>query len=206
MQIRHKKLPIEVCDPIFPLRSPELKAAYPLGKIPILALPDGNSIGESTAIMSYLEREFPESPMTPSGSLAQAQDDMVIRYIDNHLALSLSPIFQAFFQIVHTGAHIEDNKSRFDLLTLELEKLERLLGTLPSVTSRGLQLGDLCIASNLYYVTELTRFFNHEPALGSFNNIAAWQDWVQQFDAVTHEVEVMDIAHRAMLASLSNQT
>lgn len=203
MQVRHKGLSIEFCPPPHPSRTPEFRAAFPLGKIPALELDDGTMIGESTAIMSYLERLFPQVPMVPNAPLECAHNDMMIRYVDNHLSMGLSPLFKEFFGLIHSGDAASANDERFELLFPELEKLDRLLNELPSYRERNLQTGDLCIASNLYYVRELCCYFGVDDVLSDYEQIRDWQDWSQQFPAVTAEVAVMDKSHQALIKSLS---
>lgn len=203
MQIRHKNLPVEVCQPAQQTKTPEFRAAYPLGKIPALELDDGQMIGESTAIMNYLEAGFPEPPMRPSNSIAQAHNEMLIRYTDNHLSMGLSPLFQEFFGLVHARQKPEPNPNRFNLLLPELQKLDEFLEEIPSFNERDLQTGDLCLIGNLYYVTELCRYFGKEDVLDGHPNINAWRDWVMRFPAVAHEVAVMDRSHQALIQSLT---
>ena len=205
MQVRHKKLPVTFCSPPQQTRTPEFRAAYPLGKIPALELDDGRMIGESTAIMNYLENLFPEPAMRPVDVLAQAHNEMLIRYTDNHLSIGLSPLFQEFFGLIHSGQQPATRDERFDLLMPELEKLDHFLSEIPKCTSRNLQTGDLCVIGNLYYVTELADYFGRENVLQGFGMINDWKAWVMDFEAVAHEIGVMDQSHQALIKSLADQ-
>ncbi len=48
------------------VRAPEFRAVSPLGMIPALGLPDGRSLYESAAILSYLVTAHPEKHMSPA--------------------------------------------------------------------------------------------------------------------------------------------
>lgn len=205
MQIRHKGLNIEVCEPSETLRTPEFRAAYPLGKIPALELGNGDMIGESTAIMNYLETCFPERPMLPQDPLDRAHNEMLIRYVDNHLPMALSPIFLEFFGIVHQQNTVKEFPSRFDALHLELDKLNKLLDSLPSFTERSLQTGDLCLAAHLYYVIELSAYFGGANIVDGYDHIKAWQNWVEQYPAVVDTVHEMDVSHQVVVEKTRNR-
>jgi len=199
MQVRHKSLSVEFCEPPFATRTPEFRAAFPLGKVPTLELDDGQMIGESSAIMMYLESLNESVPMMPESALAQAQNEMIIRYVDNHLAMALSPLFQEFFGFIRSAQEPEKKPTRFDLLRPELEKLNRLLAQLPTFQDRDLQTGDLCLASNLYYVEQLSEYFGVSNILDDYPQVRKWQDWIAQFSAITETIDEMDVAHQAVI-------
>ena len=202
IQIRHKQIPIEICPPPLALRSDEFKAAYPLGKLPVLDLLDGNTIGESVVIMNYLERLFPDTAMRPDDPLAKAHDEMLLRYTDNHLAMSLSPLFQTFFVAAQSGESGGSlSADKLDPLKSEILKLDQLLNALPSFKKRSLYLGDLCLASHVYYVAALAEFFGLGDILQGHEHIEGWRRWVAGFSAVTDEIAIMNTAHLALLKS-----
>jgi len=204
MQIRHKNLPVEICAPAHKTRTPEFRAAYPLGKIPALELDDGRMIGESTVIMNYLETAFPETPMRPSSEdpIAQAHNEMMIRYTDNHLSIGLSPLFQEYFTLVYSGNVAEAREGRFDLLMPELQKLDEFLSETPDFTQRNLQTGDLCVIGNLYYVEELCRYFGKDVPLKGYSEIEKWRQWLMGFSAVADEMHTMNESHQTLIRSL----
>ncbi len=205
MQIRHKGLPIDFVEPPEELRTQKFREAYPLGKVPALELDNGDMIAESTAIMNYLESVFPETPMRPAGAIEQAQNEMLVRYTDNHLSLGLSPVFQEFFALLNSQQVPDHKEGRFDLLMPELRKLERLLIQLPSYKERELQTGDLCVVGNLYYVNELASYFGKHDVLEGLNTVNSWLQWVMAYPAVATEIDVMNESHRAMVKSRSKQ-
>ena len=198
MQIRHKQLDVEVCAPPVALRTPEFAAAYPLNKIPVLELDDGNTLGESTAIMNYLEAVYPQPPMLPVSPLAHGHNEMLVRYTDNHLATPLSPMFRELIMPTGDAEHIA---SLIAPLRTELEKLENLLDWLPDFSERELQTGDLCLVAHLYYVTDLTERFGAADIYAGLDQVQAWQRWVNGYAAVADEIAVIDTAHQQFLQS-----
>ena len=96
IQLRHKQLPIEICEPAESYRTPEFRAVFPLGKIPLLELDDGRMLAESTVIMDYLEDVFPEPSMRFEDPYLRAVDGMYSRWADTHMAPALFPLFQLF--------------------------------------------------------------------------------------------------------------
>lgn len=199
IQIRHKGLAIEMVEPPEELRTEAFRAAYPLGKVPALELDDGQMIAESTAIMNYLETQYPDIPMRPSAALQQAHNEMLVRYTDNHLSLGLSPLFQEFFGLMHSQHPPAQRADRFDALVPELEKLESLLTQLPSFKKRDLQTGDLCVVGNLAYASELASFFGKHDLLDRLSTIREWREWVMAFPAVTTEIDIMIKSYKAKL-------
>lgn len=60
-----KNIPLELVNQDLAKKSPELVAANPLGKIPVLILESGESIVDSPVICEYLEHLKPEPRMIP---------------------------------------------------------------------------------------------------------------------------------------------
>ncbi len=196
IQIRHKDLPVEVCPPPEPLRTEAFAQRFPLAKIPVLALEDGTQIAESTAIMRFLEAAFPEPPLLPAAPLAQAQDEMLIRFADNHLGPALFPLFGALLAGATTAP-----EGQVAAVQRELSKLERLLEHLPDSQRRGLSLGDLCIATVMAYVEDLLPRFGEDEAMAALPRVSQWRQWCRSHNPVEETLEAMMAAHRGLLAS-----
>ena len=62
--------------------------ANPQGLIPALELDDGSVLGQSTAILEYLEEVHPDSALLPSDPLQKAQ----VRSVINHIACDVHPL------------------------------------------------------------------------------------------------------------------
>lgn len=200
MQIHHKNLPIEIIAPPLPLRSKEFLGAFPLGKIPLLELSNGNTIAESTVIMDYLEALHSETALIPKSAIERAHNGMMIRYADNHLLQSLSPLFKSFFSQVSNCEALSEHLSG---LHHEMNKLENLLTNLPDFRQRNLQTGDICLATILFYVIELTEWFGKQQIMVHFPVVSNWWQWVRQTKAVANTIEEMSEGHNALIARLT---
>ena len=80
------------------LKTDEVRAASPLGKVPFLRTPQG-ALCESEVIMGYLEAAFPDSPaLLPADPFAAAKVRELSQFIDLHLELVARELYaQAFF-------------------------------------------------------------------------------------------------------------
>lgn len=199
MAIAHRQLPVEVSSPPEPLRSAEFTHRFPLGKVPVLELDNGETIAESTVILDYLEDVFPENPLRPDNPLARAHDGMLTRWSDTHLPTVLFPLFMKMFEGQAPDAG--QTEQLVAPLDLEMEKLTRMLNDQPPLTSRGLQLGDLCVASNAAYVDEALAFLSLDSLAERYPGCAPWWHWVNDFEAVEVTNREMLLSHRAVIAA-----
>ncbi len=197
IQIRKKQLPIQIAAPVNPaLRTPEFAELYPLGKIPVLLLDDGTSLGESWAIMEYLEASFPEISLRPVDALGIAHINMLARYADLHLSPALFPLFIALL----TGKAI-DATQEITRLQQELQKGERLLAALPPFRQRALSIGDIALATNLFFAIETPRLFGCEQILQPYAQLSDWWHWVNEDAEVRQGIAEMNTALQGFVAS-----
>lgn len=75
-------------------REPEHRARNPLGKLPVLELPDGSFLTESLAIIEYLEELHPEPPMIGRTPEARAR----VRELERVAELA---VLQPIGRIIH---------------------------------------------------------------------------------------------------------
>eukprot|EP00468_Gymnochlora_sp_CCMP2014_P008563 CAMPEP_0167747882 /NCGR_PEP_ID=MMETSP0110_2-20121227/4530_1 /TAXON_ID=629695 /ORGANISM="Gymnochlora sp., Strain CCMP2014" /LENGTH=276 /DNA_ID=CAMNT_0007632837 /DNA_START=68 /DNA_END=898 /DNA_ORIENTATION=+ len=68
------------------LKSEEYLKLNPMGKMPILTLGDGTAIPESTAILRYLESEFPNPTLTPQTAIGRARSDYFGQIVDAYMS------------------------------------------------------------------------------------------------------------------------
>ncbi|MFQ3256630.1 MAG: glutathione S-transferase [Porticoccaceae bacterium] len=202
IQIRLKDLPVAIVEPPFALRSAEFLQAFPLGKLPLLLLKDKSTIAESTVIMDYLEALFPELPLIPASPVDCAHNSMLVRYADNHLAQSLSPLFVEFMSLRNNKAGIAD---KLDKLQSELSKLEVLLATLPNFRNRSIQTGDICLAPIIYYALELSGWFGKEQVNHDLPAVFDWWSWINEYPAVHHTIREIDRTHKAVIKRLQGE-
>lgn len=71
--------------------------------VPVLSLPDGNNLVQSTAIMEYLEEVYPDKPLLPKDVLQRC----VVRSIVNEIACDMQPI-----QNTKVQAYISSDKEK----------------------------------------------------------------------------------------------
>ncbi len=193
MQIRHKDLPVQVVAPDIPLRTPEFLARYPLGKVPVLVLEDGRSIGESVAIMRYLEARFPEPSLSPADAESLAFDAMLTGYADSHLAPALFPLFGAMLGrgSVDTAAQIADIEG-------QLKKLENLFEQWQVAEAR-LSLGSICLSTVIAFTVEICARFERPDLLAGLPRTAAWWQSLQAIPVVESTLDEMFAALQAFL-------
>ena len=67
-------------------KEPEHLARNPFGTLPVLEFDDGSFLVESLAIMEYLEEQFPDNALRPSGPRERAQHRDVERIVDLRVA------------------------------------------------------------------------------------------------------------------------
>jgi glutathione S-transferase len=196
IQIRLKDLPIELVKPPFALRSSEFLQTFPLGKLPLLQLHDGSTIAESTVIMDYLEALFPKAPLIPPSPISRANNSMLVRYADNHLAQSLLPLFIEFMSFEKNKVGITN---KLENLQAELNKLEALLTTQPDFRQRSIQTGDICLAPVIYYAIELAGWFGKQEIINDLPAVFDWWQWINQHPAVADTIAEIDRAHKAVI-------
>ncbi|MEP4892317.1 MAG: glutathione S-transferase family protein [Aliiglaciecola sp.] len=182
MQIYSKQLNIDILPPEIPLKTDEFKDAYPMGKVPLLAVSETELIPESTAIAEYLEDEFPENPCRPATSSALAMTRATVSFANSHFGPSLFPLFK---NMAEKDAH--PDKSAFTLpLCAELEKLERWLAI---KTSDAYDIGDFALATNLWYATTLAPAYDQSDILAQYPKVKAWWESIKQ---QLHVAKVLD--------------
>ncbi len=69
-------------------KSPEYRAINPQMRVPALALPSGEVLTQSLAIIEYLEETCPEPPLLPGDPIARAQ----VRAVADIVACDIHPL------------------------------------------------------------------------------------------------------------------
>ncbi|MEO7386829.1 MAG: glutathione S-transferase family protein [Gammaproteobacteria bacterium] len=77
---------------IAPMGSPKVKALHPLGKIPVLE-DQGLVVPDSSVIIAYLERSWPDQPLYPAGAAELARALWLEEYADTRLREATLPFF-----------------------------------------------------------------------------------------------------------------
>lgn len=194
IQIRLKDLPIEISEPPVPLRTPEFKEMFTLGKVPVLKLEDGNHLPDSWVIMEYLEDTFPENTLRPSHTNDRAQMNLLARYADTYLAQVLFPVFQALTNMPDEQVQ----KMLMENLKKELSKLDRLLGEQTNLDERDVHLGDIALATNLFFVDARAPLFGETEILVGFDHIDKWWSYVNSNEFIKQGLDEMTTALKTM--------
>ena len=69
-------------------KSDEYLALNPLGLVPALTLPEGETLGQSIALLEWLEESYPEPALLPADRLGRAR----VRSVVNTVACDIHPI------------------------------------------------------------------------------------------------------------------
>lgn len=77
---------------VAPMGSPKVKSLHPLGKIPVLE-DEGNVIPDSSVIVAYLERAYPDRPLYPANAVLLARALWLEEYADTRLREATLPFF-----------------------------------------------------------------------------------------------------------------
>ncbi|GMG86328.1 glutathione S-transferase family protein [Biformimicrobium ophioploci] len=204
IQIALQGLPVEVLPPPIPLRTAEFYQHFPLGKLPVLELEDGNQVAESWAIMEYLEElsagAGSGAALMPANPLDRARVRALGRYADLHLAVNaLFPLFRA----VTGAAEIEPGSLR-DSLAAELRKGERLLAE-DGTPERPMHLGDIALAPTIAYVLELAPAAGLDAPLAEFGHFSTWWSRMQGIPAVAETLQDMRQAYIAFAERMASK-
>ena len=135
-------------------KSPEHLALHPFGRIPIFEH-DGFRLYETQAILRYLDRVLPNSPLTPADPKRAARMDQVMNINDWYLFQGVASVI-AFHRVV--GPRVmgvvpdeEAIKAAMPKAHTVFDELARLLGTQPFFAGEAISLADLMIAPQLAF-------------------------------------------------------
>jgi len=202
IQIMHKQAPIDIIAPPLSLKTPEFLAKFPLGKIPLLALDNGDYLPESIAIMEYIEDSYPEVVCRPKNAIGKAKMRVMMAYTDTHLGPALLPFFKALLI-----PDFEFNKqAQFKILCQTLEKFDRWLYQNNSQNDQfykaNIDLGDMTLVPIIWYVNAVVPLFYKGDAFTNLKYLNQWSEWVNRNEAVTTVIEAMDKAFNAFIKSI----
>ena len=100
---------------------PEYLAMNPNGEVPTLT-DDGEVIYESTAIIEYLDEEYPQPPLMPQDSISRAKVRMIDDFCDLHLNRAIVKI------LIKTRKKEEITAEDLQALDGDLGRIETYLG------------------------------------------------------------------------------
>lgn len=124
-------------------KKPEYEKMNPNGEIPTL-VDDGMVIYESTAIIEYLNDEYPEPPLLPEDSFGRAQSRMVEDYCDLHF---YKGIIKALIKVKFQNQPLEEADKA--PVAASLKRLEDYLGKQTYIAGSNVTLADFAVVAGL---------------------------------------------------------
>jgi glutathione S-transferase len=91
--IYQKGLIVDIVDPPGGTKSPEYLALNPMGKVPVLALDNGETIPESETIVEYLEDVFPQTSLRGATPEVTAKARLISRVAELYVWPNVGPLF-----------------------------------------------------------------------------------------------------------------
>jgi maleylacetoacetate isomerase len=185
--LEFKKIPCELI-PINLLNgeaeTPEHLSRHPLGFVPVLELPTGETLIESLAIIQYLELKFPESPsLFPQDPIEKAKAIVLAEVINSGTHPLQNPTVTAYL-----GEHLQATADQQKAWSQHwigkgLELYEKLLpesilnSDHPFSVSSGFSIADLCLLPQLYNAKR------YEVNLEAFPKISAIQNHLMKLES-----------------------
>ena len=127
----------------------------PMGKIPVLE-DDGFFLGETVAILDYLDDRYPEPSLRPADIHARARGRQIVNVIQMYVEAPARNLFPGVFMGGRNSADAEAAvRATLDRSTAALR---RLLAPAPFLLGDALSQADLFAFYNLDIVDRLTRF------------------------------------------------
>ena len=192
VQIYHKNLPVEIVPPPGGMRSEDVLARNPGGRIPVLDLGD-KALAESWSIMEYLEDTHPDTPMRPADAFDRARISELVRFTDIYLASAMFPLFKALRGGVDEHMVAEAIKG----LNVQLAVLESQWARKPQTSE--LDLADAALIPIVWYAQVLARHFGNPDCLAGLEQTQTWWDRVTKVPAAAKVLEEMETGLRAAL-------
>ena len=146
----------------------------PLEKLPILLLPDGASVYESSYILQYLELKFPEVPLLPAdvdGKLAALKLEVLCDGVCDAIVLTL------FEKLRPGGGSPEWLARQRRKIDGGIAEMARLVGDRHWAVGDCFGLGDIAVGTALGY---LAVRFPEMPMRSMYPNLALFSDRLEQ--------------------------
>lgn len=131
-------------------KTPDYRAINPQMRVPALALPNGEILTQSLAIIEYLEETHPEPPLLPHDPIARAQVRAVADIVacDIHPLNNTSPLNYLRSKLGHTDAEI--NAWYTYWITLGFEAIESMIRPAPYALGAQPSLADVVLVPQVY--------------------------------------------------------
>ena len=176
--LAEKKVPYETIVPQNKAEDPAFARLNPMRMTPVLVLPDGRTIYESTVICEYLEEAYPDPPMLPRDLYERARIRMLEDTTDQYLYTTLRDFRSSQYEyapphLIRKRPGEVDHKlleSSRSLLHGHLARLESELGKRTWFGGETFSLADAALAPPLTGSLKILGLLP-DP---QYPNIAAW--------------------------------
>lgn len=162
------------------LRSPEHLARHPFGRVPAIEHA-GFKLFETQAILRYIDRVFPNSPLTPDNAQAAARMDLMMAINDWYLCQGAGSViaFQRFVGPLFLGLPTDEAAIQAALPKADaaFAELSRQLDGNSYFTGDSITLADILIAPQM---DSLAKTPEWETLVAGRTNLV---DWLQRMNA-----------------------
>jgi glutathione S-transferase len=131
-------------------KKPEYLKLNPNGEVPTLVDEDDVVVYESTAMIEYLNDEYPEPPLLPEDSGERAKSRMVDLFCNNHLYRS---IIKCVIKIVFKNEEVSEEEKA--ALAKDIQRLEQYLGSNHFIAGKTFTLADCTVMAAIATIEKL---------------------------------------------------
>ena len=135
--------------------SAPFRAVNPQGRVPALALDDGDILTQSLAIIEYLDETHPKPPLLPSDPVARAK----VRAIADLIACDIHPL-NNLIALQYLRRELKHEQGAIDAwyhhwILQGFAALEAMMGTGPYAFGREVTLADVCLVPQVFNARRL---------------------------------------------------
>jgi len=148
-------------------KSPAYMAQNPQGLVPAMELPDGRVLGQSVALLEWLEESYPEPPLLPDAAVDRAR----VRSVVNCIACDIHPLCNV---AVPNYLRRHFSASEADIHDWFVTWMYRGFGAIEQVlaeTASPFCFGEKATMADICLVPQVYNAWRFDVALGDFPNI-----------------------------------
>lgn len=218
LMIYARELPVAIAEPPGGLRSAELRARNPLGKVPVLELrAPGEApryLPESGAILDYLEEAFAERPLRPADAWGRARERALMRCTELLVDRAVLPLFRALLAAASAPPRAEIAEMREALQMLDALLRHFAGGATAGAADAGaeadagaadaaaapqmLSLADCALLPSLFYALRLAEAWGEADVLRGLGALRARWEWLEAQPAAAKVLGELDSGFRAL--------
>lgn len=152
-------------------KSPAFLAINPMGRVPVLMLPDGSPLAESEAIITYLDEAYPDPPLQPADPLARARMRAAIRVCESYV---VTPILHTFPMLNPADRDAAVIKAEFGQAEKGLACLARYVPDAAYIVEDRLTLADIVVFTGLYLIGVIPPVFDMPDLISTQPTLARY--------------------------------